>query len=281
MRNSPACHAPHSPPRTGGLWSQATLTGSPGREGANATTQAAAGWSGTGGFDRIEVAASPIGQPAGPRYTSHLQSCTTRRRRLAGRKRLANAERPRRRQADPCRLPAGRLYRPRVQRRMRRDVPTPQEPLSSARHARPDAVPGMGRRLDVAAERLRSHGRKCRRRGGRRRLRAGASSPTGREGVGPQLPGHVLRPRFPARLDAAHGDGDAARRLRAGRLRRQPDPASGGIGGRRRDMGAGLQGGGRCGTLCAGRRVHDRGRRRPRAERRLRPLLQGLRDRGG
>ena len=57
--------------------------------------------------------------------------------------------------------------------------------------------------------------------------------------------------------------------------------AAGGVGRRRRGVAASLRRRRQGGPLCAGRRLHHRGRGRPDPERRLRQLLQALRPGGG
>jgi hypothetical protein len=116
-------------------------------------------------------------------------------------------------------------------------------------------------------------GARAQQRGRRRRgeLRARARPAPGREGHGPQLPGHLGRGRRAAGLDARDEPGHRARRLRARGLRRNARARPrrhGRVRGRvdrplsRRDD--------RSRTLRAGRRLRRRRRRGPGAERRLR-----------
>ena len=109
--------------------------------------------------------------------------------------------------------------------------------FSATSRADPDA--GLGRRLDVAAERLR----------GRRQIDApmsspplisrGAQSAPRGERRRPQLPGHLQRAQLAADLDAADERDRAARRLRRRRLRGDDAPA-GGVDRRGRHLATGL-----------------------------------------
>ena len=110
-------------------------------------------------------------------------------------------------------------------------------------------------------------------------LRPRAPAAPGRQGRRPQLPGHLERAGLPADLDAGDGRRHRARRLRPRRLRGTAGAAAGRHGRGRGALGAGLRrrhdAGG---PLRPGRRLPDGGRRRAGPERRLRQLLQGLRD---
>ena len=114
---------------------------------------------------------------------------------------------------DACRGGAG-------QRRVRRLLQRPEEPLADRRQRRADPDQRLGRCLDVDAQRLcRGRAQRGRRRG-RGQLRAHPSPAAGREGRRPQLSGDVERAGFAAGVDARHEPHRAARRLRRPGLQR-------------------------------------------------------------
>ena len=160
-------------------------------------------------------------------------------------------------------LAARRLHGRAVERGLRSGVQGLEEPVLPRRRGWVDAVPRLGRRLDVEAKRVRG-GRpddgRCRR---RRQFRPRAQFAGRREGRRPQLPGHIQRGRLSADLDARDECAHRARRVRRCRVRGTPRAAAGGHGRGGRDLGPGL----RCrhdegGPLRPGRRLPDRGRRR-------------------
>ena len=169
-----------------------------------------------------------------------------------------------------------------IEPRLRSGVQGSEEPVLPRRRGRADAVSWLGRRLDVETERVcggRPDDGRCRRRG---QFRPRAQSAARRESRRPQLPGHIQRGRLPADLDPRDECDHRARCVRRCRLRGTPRAAASGHGRGGRDLGPGLRSRHDAGgPLRPGRRLHDRGRRRPDPERRLRKLLEGLWDGGG
>ena len=96
----------------------------------------------------------------------------------------------------------------------------------------------------------------------------------------PQLPGHLQRARLAAHLDAGNERGDAARGLRRRRLCGQRRAGAGGQLRRRRHVDRSVQRRDHPRRpLRAGRRLHQRRRRRTGAKRRFRQFLERLRHR--
>ena len=107
-----------------------------------------------------------------------------------------------------------------IEPRLRACVQGIEEPLLPRRRDRADAIPRLGRCLDVAAKRLRRDrpdDRRCR---GGRQFRPREQSATRREGWRPQLPGHLECGRLFADLDTKNECRHLARRIHRCRVRR-------------------------------------------------------------
>ena len=138
---------------------------------------------------------------------------------MAVRSQLGPTQPRRRWTADHGGIAACGVHRGPRECHLRARLRLPEESVLSRRRSRPDADPRLGRRLDVAAERLcggRPHDRRRRRRG---QFRPRAQSAAGRQGRRPQLPGHVQCGGFAADLDAADERHHRARRLRRNGMR--------------------------------------------------------------
>ncbi len=143
-----------------------------------------------------------------------------RRSGMALRSKLGPAQSRRRRPAGQGAIAACRLHGSAIEPRLRRGLQGVEEPLLPRRRDRADAVAGLGRRLDVEAERLRGGRPDDRRRRRRGQFRPRAQSAARREGRRPQLPGHIQRRRLAADLDAKDERRHPARRFHRRRLLR-------------------------------------------------------------
>ena len=125
--------------------------------------------------------------------------------------------------------------------RVQRIVPRAQKPLFHRRPSQPYPDHRLGRRLDLATERL---CRSCRNHAGRRRrgqLCPRQETAARRQGRRPLVSGHLERPRLTVDLDAADGCDDPARRFCRRGMRGPRGAAAGRHSRRRSDLGSHVQ----------------------------------------
>ena len=152
------------------------------------------------------------------------------------------------------------------------------EPVLHRRPGLGNPEHGMGGRVDLEPERLRSRREERRGRLGGGGLRPRAPAPAGGQGRWTQLPRGVQRTRLAPRLDPGDGGRHLAGRLRPARVRGQVPAGTGGERGGGRALVSRLRRSDHAGwPVRAGRRMRHGGSRRAGAGRRVRELLQAVR----